>query len=125
MTFNSFTCGTAELLEEVGESSGRCPRKVSARSSCSSNVELCVASWALFCSSGVLEDSAHHMARVTAQAGNNSGRCLIIPSLVTICDISDTLGFSITLPPARSFPNKMVIPLTSTETASQSQQVHF
>ena len=33
----------------------------------------------------VQEDSACNMARVTAQAGNNSRRCLIVPSLVTIC----------------------------------------
>ena len=107
------------MLEEVGESSGRCPRKVSARSSYSSNVELCVASWASFCSSGVLEDSAHSMPRVTAQTENNSERCLIVPSLVTICGISDILGLSITLPPARSFPNKTMIPFTGREDCTQ------
>ena len=107
------------MLGEVGESSDRCSRKVFTRSSYSSNVELCVASWASFCSSGVLEDSARSMPRVTAQAGNNSGRCLIIPSLVTICGISGILGLSITLPPARSFPNKTVIPLTGREDRTQ------
>ena len=44
-----------------------------------------MASWPSFGSSRVLEDSACSMARVTAQAGNNSERCLIVPSLVTIC----------------------------------------
>ena len=44
-----------------------------------------MASWPSFGSSGVLEDAACSMARVTAQAGNNLGRCLIVPSLVTIC----------------------------------------
>ena len=81
---------------------------------CSSIVEVCADSCNSFCPSGVLgKDLTHAMARVTAEVGNNSRNCLTVSSSsVFICGTSDTLGFSVTLPPFRSFSNRTVIFLT-------------